>query len=124
MGEVKVHVPVHEKCKGFTWYGAKMWNWIPVEIREMKNPDNFKDAIKQHIWDNIPATERMKMLESQDDFGILLAAKGRTMRHWQAQVLEGLCSSVPESQVEGGVQGQQPKGARPGMDPPTARVPC
>ena len=55
MGEVKVQVPVHEKCKGFTWYGAKMWNWIPVEIREIKNPDNFKVAIKQHIWDNIPS---------------------------------------------------------------------
>ena len=55
MGEVKVIVPDHIKCRGFTWYGAKMWNWIPVEAREIKNPDTFKDAIKKHIWDNIPS---------------------------------------------------------------------
>ena len=55
MGEVKVHVPAHEKCRGFTWYGAKMWNWVPVELREIKNPDIFKVAVKKHIWENIPS---------------------------------------------------------------------
>ena len=55
MGEVKVHVPNHVKCRGFTWYGAKMWNWIPVDIREIKNPAGFKVAVKRHIWENIPS---------------------------------------------------------------------
>ena len=55
MGEVRVHVPAHIKCRGFTWYGAKMWNWIPVDIRELKNPDSFKVAVKRHIWDKIPS---------------------------------------------------------------------
>ena len=31
--DVKVYVPVHVKCKGFTWYGAKIWNQLPVETR-------------------------------------------------------------------------------------------
>ena len=53
--EVKVHVPNHVKCQGFTWYGAKMWNQLPVEIQELKNPDSYKDEIKKYIWDNIPS---------------------------------------------------------------------
>ena len=51
--EVKVHVPKHVKCRGFTWYGAKMWNQLPIEIQELKNPTSFKEAIKTYIWDTI-----------------------------------------------------------------------
>ena len=53
--EVKVHVPKHVKCRGFTWYGAKMWNQLPIEIQELKNPTSFKEAIKRYIWDTIPS---------------------------------------------------------------------
>ena len=53
--DVKVHVPDHVTCQGFVWYGAKMWNQLPVEIQELKNPDSYKEAIKKHIWDNIPS---------------------------------------------------------------------
>ena len=53
--EVKVHVPKHVKCQGFTWYGAKMWNQLPFEIQELKNPNSFKEEIKKYIWDNIPS---------------------------------------------------------------------
>ena len=55
MGEVNIIVPAHTKCQGFTLYGAKMWNQLPVEIRDLKNPDKFKDAVKRYIWDNIPS---------------------------------------------------------------------
>ena len=53
--EINIIVPAHTKCQGFTLYGAKMWNQLPVEIRELKNPDKFKDAVKRYIWDNIPS---------------------------------------------------------------------
>ena len=33
--DVKVYVPEHVKCRGFTWYGAKMWNQLPVEIQQL-----------------------------------------------------------------------------------------
>ena len=53
--EVKVLVPDHVTCQGFAWYGAKMWNLLPVETRELTNPESFKVAIKTYIWDNIPS---------------------------------------------------------------------
>ena len=53
--DVKVYVPEHVKCRGFTWYGAKMWNQLPVEIQQLKKADSFKVAIKEYIWDNIPS---------------------------------------------------------------------
>ena len=53
--EVKVHVPDHVTCQGFAFFGAKMWNQLPAEIREMKIPDNLKVAIKSYIWENIPS---------------------------------------------------------------------
>ena len=53
--EVKVHVPTHVSCKGFTFYGAKLWNLLPVEIQELTNPDKFKDAVKTYIWEEIPS---------------------------------------------------------------------
>ena len=55
MKEVKVNVPEHVKCQGFTLYGAKLWNWLPFEIREMEDSEKFKVAVKKFIWDNIPS---------------------------------------------------------------------
>ena len=52
---VKVQVPDHVSCQGFGWYGAKMWNQLPNEIKELKDPDSFKVAIKRYIWENIPS---------------------------------------------------------------------
>ena len=54
-GEVKVIVPHHEKCKGFTWYGAKFWNQLPVDVRDIKDSEKFKNAVKEYIWDTIPS---------------------------------------------------------------------
>ena len=52
--DVKVPKVNHVRCQGFSWFGAKMWNNLPEEIKSMTNPDTFKDRIKQHIWDTIP----------------------------------------------------------------------
>ena len=54
-GEVKVTIPNHERCKGFAWYGAKLWNQLPVETREIKDQEKFKSAAKEYVWDNIPS---------------------------------------------------------------------
>ena len=43
----------HERCKGFAWYGAKMWNQLPEEIKTTENLDLFKDKIKKYLWENI-----------------------------------------------------------------------
>ena len=53
--EVKILVPAHVSCQGFTLYGAKMWNQLPIEIQELKNPNSFKNSIKDYIWDHIPS---------------------------------------------------------------------
>ena len=53
--QVKIHVPVNTSCQGFTFYGAKLWNQLPLEIRDIKNPDTFKTAVKKYIWDYIPS---------------------------------------------------------------------
>ena len=33
----------------------EIWNRLPVETRDVRNPDIFKVAVKKHIWDNIPS---------------------------------------------------------------------
>ena len=53
--EVKVIMPEHTKCQGFTLYGAKMWNQLPIEIREIENLDRFKEMVKTYIWETIPS---------------------------------------------------------------------
>ena len=52
--DVKVPKVNHVRCQGFSWFGAKMWNNLPEDIKSTTNPDTFKIKIKQHIWDTIP----------------------------------------------------------------------
>ena len=53
--DVKVPKVNHVRCQGFSWFGAKMWNNLPEDIKSTLNPDTFKLKIKQHIWDTIPS---------------------------------------------------------------------
>ena len=55
MKEVKVSVPDHTRCQGFTLYGAQLWNQLPIEIREIEDSERFKVVAKQYIWENIPS---------------------------------------------------------------------
>ena len=43
-----------KNCIGFTYISAKLWNMLPVQIRDQKSPDPFKAAIKSWIPSNIP----------------------------------------------------------------------
>ena len=53
--DVKVPSVDHVRCQGFTWFGAKLWNSLPEEIKAVKNPDSFKEKVKEYIWEKIPS---------------------------------------------------------------------
>ena len=52
---VKVPRVNHVKYQGFSWYGAKMWNQLPEEIKAIEKPKLFKERVKEYIRDNIPS---------------------------------------------------------------------
>ena len=43
------------KCQGFTYNGAKLFNMLPIHLRETKNPNTFKTMTKDWIWKTIPS---------------------------------------------------------------------
>ena len=43
------------KCMGFTYNGAKLFNMLPPQTREIKDPKTFKTMMKNWIWENIPS---------------------------------------------------------------------
>ena len=53
--EQKVPKKPKNKCIGFSYYGAKLFNKLPSEIKEVRNSNKFKSLTKAWIWKNIPA---------------------------------------------------------------------
>ena len=53
--DLKVPEKPKLKCLGFTYNGAKLFNMIPLQMRENKNPNTFKIMTKDWIWNNIPS---------------------------------------------------------------------
>ena len=45
----------HRKCTGFTYCGAKIFNSLPINIRETQDSIIFKKLVKNWIWDEIPS---------------------------------------------------------------------
>jgi hypothetical protein len=43
------------KCLGFIYNEAKLFNMLPLQMRENKNPNTFKIMTKDWIWNNIPS---------------------------------------------------------------------
>ena len=43
------------KCAGFSFYGPKLFNLVPSNIRNTFNSATFKTLIKEWIWSNIPS---------------------------------------------------------------------
>ena len=41
-----------KKCTGFSYYGAKLYNKLPCEIKKSKQ---FKSLAKEWIWNNKPS---------------------------------------------------------------------
>ena len=43
-----------KSCIGFSYTGAKLYNMLPMNIRESLNPTTFKSLTKKWIWEKIP----------------------------------------------------------------------
>ena len=43
------------KCLGFTYNGAKLFNMLPIKMKQMEDPNTFKTMTKDWIWENIPS---------------------------------------------------------------------
>ena len=43
------------KCSRFSYYGAKLYNLLPTNIKATVNSSTFKNLIKEWIWTNIPS---------------------------------------------------------------------
>ena len=53
--DLKVPIKPMLKCKGFTYSASKLYNLLPMIIKEAKNPNTFKNLTKEWIWKNIPS---------------------------------------------------------------------
>ena len=53
--DVKVPKVDHKRCQGFSWFGAKLWNSLPEEIKAIQKPSVFKSKIKEYISNHIPS---------------------------------------------------------------------
>ena len=53
--DLKIPEKPMTKCTGFTYNGAKLFNKLPFNIREILNPSTFKTQIRTWIWENIPS---------------------------------------------------------------------
>ena len=53
--DVKVPKIDHVKCQGLSWFGAKLWNSLPEEIKAIQKPNVFKDKVKEYISNHIPS---------------------------------------------------------------------
>ena len=53
--DLKVPEKPKVKCTGFTYYGSKLFNKLPCNIRKTMNIGTFKSLTKKWIWENIPS---------------------------------------------------------------------
>ena len=53
--DTKVPKMPKDKSKGFSYFGAKLLNILPYDVKETESSNIFKAKIKQWIWHNIPS---------------------------------------------------------------------
>ena len=53
--DLKVPEKSKLKCLDFTYSGAKLFNMLPFQMRETKNPNAFKTMSEDWIWKNSPS---------------------------------------------------------------------
>ena len=56
--DLKVPERPKARCMNFTYYGSKLFNSLPSNIKEAENSNVFKSWIKNYIWKNIPSYHR------------------------------------------------------------------
>ena len=54
-GKVKVPEKGKKGCTGFSYFGPKLWNYLPAHIRKTTIREIFKDKLKDWIWESIPS---------------------------------------------------------------------
>ena len=42
-----------KKCTGFSYFGPKLYNLVPKNVKDAKTTDDFKNKLKKWIWENI-----------------------------------------------------------------------
>lgn len=55
-GQVKVPERPSKKCIGFSYTRAKLFNYLPEDIRKSTSTSLFKTKLKSWIWEHIPST--------------------------------------------------------------------
>ena len=53
--DLKVPEKPRIKSFSFTYYGSRLYNKLPKDLRETPNPHTFKTLTKEWIWKNIPS---------------------------------------------------------------------
>ena len=54
-GDLLLSTKPKKNCTGFSYTGAKVWNALPVKLRNDIRPALFKKQLKQWIWDHVPS---------------------------------------------------------------------
>ena len=60
--DLKVPEKPQLKCLGFTYNGAKLFNMLPIEMKQMEDPNTFKTMTKNWIWENIPSYQSSQFI--------------------------------------------------------------
>ena len=57
--EAKNEIKVQKKTKitNFSYFGAKLYNFLPSDIKKAENSNIFKELIKNWIWQKIPSCQ-------------------------------------------------------------------
>ena len=42
-----------KKCTGFSYFGPKLYNMVPKNIKDAKTIDDFKNRLKEWTWEKI-----------------------------------------------------------------------
>ena len=75
--DLKVPEKPKLKCLGFTYSGAKLFNMVPLQMRETRNPNGLKTMSKDWIWKNIPSYQSISLLLSFNKSVKILCIKSR-----------------------------------------------
>ena len=54
-GDLKTTIKPKTNCTGIVYFGPKIWNKLPSQIKEAKSHSSFKQSVKTWVWSNIPS---------------------------------------------------------------------
>ena len=54
-GDLRTTMKPKANCTGIVYFGPKIWNQLPSQIKEAKSHSSFKQSVKNWVWSNIPS---------------------------------------------------------------------